>query len=614
MLRKRTKQLLITIVSILLLAITFSLFNASPTQAYTNIPDKNIKKIATFKLQSSNSHQGGVVTEKYFIYLDCVNHCSGGGKAVIINRNTCELVKKVNLVHRYLSGPSYKWGSGFVSLIAKGNKVGCIKLNGKNSSLTSPSKCSKPEGAILNAPGSPQGAPTNFNGYRFKVAGLNTPTAVGVFQGSPTNKIKEFRIPEKYGEPEGISIDGKTGEVYIDFDKRNPRRAIFYKIDYKGLQKYTGKKKSSDPVKCSAIGKASGGGSSSSKDKDGNKTNPVNGRRPTVEPYEQPTAEGNEGNLETTFFGNYEDDGEGCGVYMILKLFVDILTYGIAIAATIGIVVSGITYLTARDNPSQVTKAKRRLLEIIIGLIAYLTLWSIINFVLPGGIFNGSDTCKESTQTTSRYGQKPTYIPSQSNGTTNNKDSSKSGSICKAPSECSWSERIAQTAELLAWPKKTPKSKYYKTMYGREKCFSKWSQLTKGHPTKAFQKAFDKVYPSHWKDCKRKAKKWGNGPYLGASCDKFAGTVVEYSGYDKNIGLSLSAQVPHLRNSKKWKKVSKPKRGDFCNRSGHSSIYLGKNKVAQAHYRNTSIGGLSFGHIESGSCSGMDIFRVTKKK
>lgn len=98
--------------------------------------------------------------------------------------------------------------------------------------------------------------------------------------------------------------------------------------------------------------------------------------------------------IKTTFFGDIVDDGKGCGVFMILNLIVDILTYGIAIAAAIGIVISGITYLTARGDETKTTKAKRRLFEIVIGLAAYAIMWSILSFLLPGGKLNTNKECK----------------------------------------------------------------------------------------------------------------------------------------------------------------------------------------------------------------------------
>ncbi|MBP5648250.1 hypothetical protein J6X04_03135, partial [Candidatus Saccharibacteria bacterium] len=85
-----------------------------------------------------------------------------------------------------------------------------------------------------------------------------------------------------------------------------------------------------------------------------------------------------DGTIETTFWGNIQDDGNGCGVYMILNLILDILTYGVGIAAIIGISISGITYLTAKGNEQQTIKAKRRIYEIVIGLVAYAALYAAL--------------------------------------------------------------------------------------------------------------------------------------------------------------------------------------------------------------------------------------------
>ncbi|MBQ6414610.1 hypothetical protein IJI28_03260, partial [Candidatus Saccharibacteria bacterium] len=39
--------------------------------------------------------------------------------------------------------------------------------------------------------------------------------------------------------------------------------------------------------------------------------------------------------VETTFFGNLQDDGQGCGIYTVLNLVVDILSIGIGIVGVI---------------------------------------------------------------------------------------------------------------------------------------------------------------------------------------------------------------------------------------------------------------------------------------
>lgn len=72
------------------------------------------------------------------------------------------------------------------------------------------------------------------------------------------------------------------------------------------------------------------------------------------------------------------------GVFCILQLVIDIMTVGIGIFAVIGITVSGIQYITAGSSEEQTRKAKRRIFEIIIGLVAYAAIYLILWFLLPG--------------------------------------------------------------------------------------------------------------------------------------------------------------------------------------------------------------------------------------
>ena len=79
-----------------------------------------------------------------------------------------------------------------------------------------------------------------------------------------------------------------------------------------------------------------------------------------------------------------DDDGKaGSGIFQILKKVLDIATILVGIAATIGIGVAGIQYLTAGDNESQVMKAKRRIFNIILGLAAYVLMYFAIAWLLP---------------------------------------------------------------------------------------------------------------------------------------------------------------------------------------------------------------------------------------
>ena len=94
-----------------------------------------------------------------------------------------------------------------------------------------------------------------------------------------------------------------------------------------------------------------------------------------------------EGCIKTAILGEGGclcDDGTGGGIVIhILSLVVDILTVGIGVLGVIGITVVGIQYLTAGGSEEKTRKAKQRMLEIVIGLIAYVLIYAILKWLLP---------------------------------------------------------------------------------------------------------------------------------------------------------------------------------------------------------------------------------------
>ena len=81
-------------------------------------------------------------------------------------------------------------------------------------------------------------------------------------------------------------------------------------------------------------------------------------------------------------------DINGCycgGVTNIAKSFINILTAGVTVIGTIGIIWSGFLYMTARDNEGQMATAKRRILQTVIGLVAFGLFDVVMNLMLPGG-------------------------------------------------------------------------------------------------------------------------------------------------------------------------------------------------------------------------------------
>lgn len=101
---------------------------------------------------------------------------------------------------------------------------------------------------------------------------------------------------------------------------------------------------------------------------------------------------GNDG-VETSVLGNdgcMEGTSDGSAIFSILNIVLQVLTYGVGIVGTVGIVIAGIQILTAKDNASQYTAAKTRLVAIVIGLVAYAVMWGFLQWLLPGGIFGNS--------------------------------------------------------------------------------------------------------------------------------------------------------------------------------------------------------------------------------
>ena len=77
------------------------------------------------------------------------------------------------------------------------------------------------------------------------------------------------------------------------------------------------------------------------------------------------------------------DDGNGSSVLNLLTTIVDIMAVGIGILGVIGITIVGIQYLTAGGSEEKTRKAKRRMFEIVIGLVAYVLIYALLKWLMP---------------------------------------------------------------------------------------------------------------------------------------------------------------------------------------------------------------------------------------
>lgn len=74
------------------------------------------------------------------------------------------------------------------------------------------------------------------------------------------------------------------------------------------------------------------------------------------------------------------------GIEDILALALNVIVYGLGVAAVLGVIIAGVMYMTARDNEAQVTKAKTRLYEVAIGLVAWAVMYVVLKWLIPGDL------------------------------------------------------------------------------------------------------------------------------------------------------------------------------------------------------------------------------------
>jgi uncharacterized membrane protein len=70
-----------------------------------------------------------------------------------------------------------------------------------------------------------------------------------------------------------------------------------------------------------------------------------------------------------------------------LQAIINALSAGVAIIVVIMITVGGIQYMTAGGSPEAVTKAKQRITNALLALLAFLLTFAFLQWLIPGGIF-----------------------------------------------------------------------------------------------------------------------------------------------------------------------------------------------------------------------------------
>lgn len=77
---------------------------------------------------------------------------------------------------------------------------------------------------------------------------------------------------------------------------------------------------------------------------------------------------------------------DNCGIVAYLVGFIKFLSGLVGIVVVIMIALGGIQYTMAKDDPQAVSAAKERIKNALIALVAYLFLFSFLQWLVPGGI------------------------------------------------------------------------------------------------------------------------------------------------------------------------------------------------------------------------------------
>lgn len=117
-------------------------------------------------------------------------------------------------------------------------------------------------------------------------------------------------------------------------------------------------------------------------------------------------------------------DTTGSPVVAILVMAIQILTGAVGVVAIGALVYAGILYSSASSDAGQVTKAKDIIRNTIIGLILFALMATVLNFLIPGGLFSGSAKFGAGGNGLGNIKASPIQERTKLNDTTNDSDSS----------------------------------------------------------------------------------------------------------------------------------------------------------------------------------------------
>ncbi len=102
---------------------------------------------------------------------------------------------------------------------------------------------------------------------------------------------------------------------------------------------------------------------------------------------------GEPGNLPATVKSDCNDrqlTAANCGIVRYLVLFINTLSALVGVVVVAMIILGGIQYSAAGDNPQMVGAAKKRIFNAVLALVIFIFMFTFLQWLIPGGIFTTS--------------------------------------------------------------------------------------------------------------------------------------------------------------------------------------------------------------------------------
>ncbi len=364
--------------------------------------------VASFKIRKDWWSDAATITKKYYVFVE---KQMDGKKA---GRSSAEALSYLYRCSRSnptqssckKSSSSYKWGH-VLTILHKWNTnyvlvrsdydkdVACWDIESfKKISMSHCSSWAPPKGPRLRMETySVKQGYAKFDKYYVRVFGKDDSNLhLVLYDSTKRGKGKHYKAlhdikfsnPKKLHELEGVMVDGDTATVYFTSVTTSPRKVHFNRLSDATIDKYlkplagkTGDDDSGSGGSAGGGSQRSGGGSGSA---GGNSDTKDSGANSGVQI--EPSRDVMCATILKAFCEKAESDGEAT-VKDIIIFFISIMTVGIGVLGTIGLIVCGYLIMTARDNEQQIEKAKKRMVEIVIGIVIWVIGAGVVLLFVP---------------------------------------------------------------------------------------------------------------------------------------------------------------------------------------------------------------------------------------